>query len=95
MIISIAMLSIYKEHQDKVVKYLEGIVAKEKNMPGCTNVFYKKAINNDDTFLVYAEYDTMEHFKASEKMALQVPEGQKPEFILRPYLMKGFFGNFE
>jgi quinol monooxygenase YgiN len=95
MIISVAMLSVYKEHQDKVIKILEDIIAKEKNVPGCAKAYYKRAINNDDTFLVYAEYDTMEHFQAAEKTAMLVPEGQKPEFILRPYLMKGFFGNFE
>jgi quinol monooxygenase YgiN len=95
MIISVAMLTIDKERQEKVIKILEDIIAKEKKVPGCTKAFYKRAINNEDTFMVYAEYDTMEHFQAAERMTMQMPEGQRPQFMLRPYLMKGFFGNFE
>ena len=95
MILSVAMLTVDPGQQEKVVKILEDIVAKEKKVTGCTQAFFKRAINNNDTFMVYAEYDTMEHFQAAEKMTQQMPEGQRPQFMLRPYLVKGFFGNFE
>jgi quinol monooxygenase YgiN len=95
MIVSVAMLTVRKGHQGQVVDILSDYVNKEKKVKGCVKAYYKQALDNDDTFLVYAEYDTLEHFKAAEKISHHQKKGEKPEFILRPHLLKGFFGNFD
>lgn len=96
MIVSVAMISVIKGHEGQVVDILNDYTTKEKKVPGCMRSYYKRAINNDDTFMVYTEYDNMEHFEASEKMVRdQHEEGGKVEFVLRPHILKAFYGNFD
>jgi quinol monooxygenase YgiN len=94
MIVSVAMLSVRKGHQAQVVDILNEYVTREKKVAGCVKAYYKQALDNDDTFLVYIEYDNLEHFRAAEKISHHQKKGEKAEFILRPHLLKGFFGNF-
>lgn len=96
MIVSVAMISVRKGHEAQVADILQDYTNKEKKAPGCIRCYYKRAINNTDTFLVYTEYDSMENFQASEKkIEQQNAEGGKVEFILRPHILKAFYGNFD
>lgn len=96
MIVSVAMISVRKGHEGQVVDILRDFTTKEKKAAGCVRCYFKPAINNRDTFLVYAEYDTMEHFQASGKKAKnKQEEGGKVEFVLRPHILKAFYGNFD
>jgi heme-degrading monooxygenase HmoA len=94
MITSMSVLTIRKGHEGDVVNILKDFVNKEKFTTGCIKAYLKKAIDNDDTYLVYAEYDTMENFQAANKINENKKEDEKVEFILRPHLLKGFYGNF-
>jgi len=80
MIVSVAMISARKGHQAQVTDILSDYITKEKMVPGCIRCYSKRAINNDDTFLVYTEYDTLEHFQASEKMVEKSEEGAKVSY---------------
>jgi quinol monooxygenase YgiN len=93
MISSLTVVTVRKGHEKQVVKILNDFVQKEKKVKGCLKVYLRKAIDNLDTFLVYAEYDSKESFEASNKL----DEGQKnsKKFILKPHVMKLFYGNFE
>ena len=96
MIVSVAMISVRKGHEGQVADILTDYTTKEKKVPGCVRCYFKRAINNNDTFMVYTEYDTMDHFQASEKMVQeQQQEGGKVEFVLRPHILKAFYGNFD
>ena len=95
MIVSVAMISVRPGHQGQVVDILNDHVQKEKAAAGCVKAYFKKAINSEDTFLVYAEYDKMENFQKAEKASQGNKEEGKVEFILRPHILKAFFGNFD
>ncbi len=94
MITSVSILTIRKGHESQVVDILRDFVNKEKTTKGCVKAYLKKALDNEDTFMVYAEYDTLENFQASNKQSEAKKEDEKVEFILRPHLIKGFYGNF-
>lgn len=95
MIVSVAMISVKPGHQGPVVDILSEHVNQEKKAPGCVKAYYKKAINSEDTFLVYVEYDNMKNFQAAEEAAQKQKEEGKVEFVLRPHILKAFFGNFD
>jgi len=96
MITSVAMVTARPGHEAQVAGILSDYVTKEKNVPGCMRIYHKRALNNEDTFLVYAEYDTLEHFQASEKAFDEAnKEGGKIHFSLKPHVVKAFFGNFD
>jgi len=97
MIVSVAMLTVRQGHQAQVVDILNDYVTKEKQVKGCVRAYYKRALNNDDTYLVYTEYDNLEHFQDSEKAepAQEKDKNGNVEFALRPHLLKAFFGNFD
>ena len=92
MIISLAVLTIRKEKSALVFKLLDQFVAEETAKPGVLRAYYKRAVENDDTVLLYTEYDSRKAFEASDKDAQK--EGNVG-FALRPYLLKAFYGNFE
>ncbi len=96
MIQSIAVISIRKGHDADVIKILSEYIEKEKKNKGCLKAYFRKALDNDDTFLAYAEYDSIENFKASEKASAErLKEGGKVESALRPHILKAFYGNFD
>jgi len=94
MITTVAMITIRAGHQEKVSNILKAHVSRERKLKGCLQAYYKRAMNNDDTFLVFAEYDSLESFQAAEKMDEQ-KDGGKVESILRPHILKAFHGSFE
>ena len=94
MIASVATLTARKGHEAKVADILSDYVTKEKKVKGCIRCYFKKALNNDDTFLLYSEYDTLEHFEAANKPDKPQEPG-KIRFILKPHVVKAFFGNFD
>jgi len=95
MITSVAMISAKPGHEAQVVDILNHHIQEEKKVKGCVKAYMKKALNTSDTFLVYAEYDTLENFKTADKAHEGQKEGEKVEFVLRPHILKAFFGNFE
>lgn len=95
MIVSVAALTIRKGHREKAIDIIHQHVEKEKKTPGVVKAYFKKAVNNDDTFLIYVEYDSKKSFVAAEKASKKLKDDQKVEFALRPHLMRGFYGNFE
>ena len=95
MIVSIAILTIRKGHQAKAVDIIQGYVNREKKATGVVKAYFKKAVNNEDTFLIYIEYGTLRHFQAAEKASEKLKQDQKIEFTLRPHLLRGFYGNFD
>ncbi len=95
MIVSIAVMTIRKGHQGKASEIIKSQVEKEKKTEGVIRAYVKKALNNDDTFLIYVEYDTLKHFQAAEKASQKLNENEKPAFALRPHLLRGFYGNFD
>ncbi len=95
MIVSMAVLTIRKGHQSKASDIIHQYVEKEKKTAGVVRAFAKKAINNDDTFLIYVEYDSLKNFQAAEKASKKLKESEKVEFSLRPHLLRGFYGNFD
>jgi quinol monooxygenase YgiN len=87
-----AVLTIRKEKSSEVFELLNKFITEEKDKPGVLRVFYKRAMDNDDTILLCTEYDNRKAFEASDKQA------QKEDhvgFALRPYILKAFYGNFE
>ena len=92
MVISLAVLTIRKEKATEVFKLMDRFVAEEKAKPGVLQVYYKRAVDNDDTFLLYTEYESRKAFETSDQDAQK--EGNVG-FVLRPYLLKAFYGNFE
>jgi quinol monooxygenase YgiN len=95
MIVSVAVLTIRKGHEEKASEIIKAQVEKEKKTAGVVQAYFKKALNNNDTFLIYVEYDNLKHFQAAEKASQLLKKDKKVEFALRPHLLKGFFGNFE
>jgi len=95
MITSVAMISVKPGHEAQVTDILNEHVNKEKKVKGCVKAYYKRALDTHDTFLVYAEYDNLENFKAADKAHEGKKEGEKVEFVLREHILKAFFGNFE
>lgn len=95
MIVSVAVLTIRKGHQAKASDIIHEHVEREKKAAGVVKAYTKKALNNDDTFLVYVEYDSKKSFEVAEKASKKLKENKKVEFALRPHLMRGFYGNFE
>jgi heme-degrading monooxygenase HmoA len=95
MIVSVAVLTIRKGHQGKASDIIRDHLEREKKLPGVVRAYTKKAVNNDDTFLIYAEYDSRKSFEAAEKASQKLKEDKKVEFALRPHLLRGFYGNFE
>jgi heme-degrading monooxygenase HmoA len=96
MITSVAMITVRPGHESQVIDVLNNYVTKEKDVKGCMRVYYKRALDTGDTFLVYAEYDTLEHFRTAEKTSQPAPpEGGKIQFMLKPHILKAFFGNFD
>jgi len=93
MIVSLAVLTIRKEKTGEVSDLLNQFITAEKKRPGVVKVYTKRAMDNEDTFLLYTEYESREAFKASE--AAGEKESQSVGFVLRPYLLKAFYGNFE
>jgi quinol monooxygenase YgiN len=94
MITTVAMLTVKEGHQEQVLNILKAHVSRERKMKGCLQAYYKPALNNNDTYLVYAEYDSLESFQAAEKQD-EKQDGGKVEAILRPHILKAFHGSFE
>jgi len=96
MIVSVAVLTIRKGSDKEFLDILNDYVTREKKVTGCVRVYYKRAMNNDDTYLIYTEYDNRKALEESERLsaATQKAEGNI-EFKMRPYLLKGFYGDFE
>jgi quinol monooxygenase YgiN len=92
MVTSLAVLTIRKEKSKQVFEILDKFVAEEKAKPGVLRTYYKHAVDNDDTLLLCTEYEDRKAFEASDKETLK--EGHA-RFVLRPYLLKAFYGNFE
>ncbi len=95
MIVSVAALTIRKGHRAKAADIIHQHVEKEKKTPGVVKAYLKKAVDSDDTFLIYVEYDSRRSFAAAEKASQKLKQDQKVEFALRPHLLRGFYGNFE
>jgi heme-degrading monooxygenase HmoA len=95
MIVSMAVLTIRKGHEGKASALIQKQVEKEKKTAGVVKAYFKKALNNDDTFLIYVEYDSLKSFQAAEKASQKLKKNEKTEFALRPHLLRGFFGNFD
>ena len=93
MIASLTVVTVRKGHEQQVVKILNDFVQKEKKMKGCVKVYLRKAIDNVDTFLVYAEYDNKTNFEAANKLTLD--KSKSKQFVLKPHVLKLFYGNFE
>lgn len=92
MVISMAVLTIRKTDSGEVFKLLNEFVTGEKDKPGVLRIYYKRAIDNDDTILLVTEYENRKAFEASDRDSQK--EGNVG-FALRPYLLKAFYGNFE
>ena len=86
MIVSIAVLTIRKGHQAQAAEIIHQHVEKEKKASGVVRAYLKKAVDSEDTFLVYVEYETLKHFQAAEKASQKLKENEKVEFTLRPHL---------
>ncbi len=96
MIVSLAIVTIRKGHDSEVLKILNDYVAKEKAAEGCLKAYVRKALNNVDTFLVFSEYDTLAHFQVVDQKSVErLKEGGTIDFVLRPHVIKAFYGNFE
>jgi quinol monooxygenase YgiN len=97
MIVSVAVLTIRKGTEREFLEILNDYITKEKKVPGCVRVYSKRAMNNDDTYLIYTEYENRKALEESEKISAetQKAEGGNIEFKLRPFLLKGFYGDFE
>jgi quinol monooxygenase YgiN len=96
MIVSVAVLTIRKGTEREFLDILNDYVTKEKKVPGCIRVYYKRAMNNDDTYLIYTEYENRQALDASEKLSAETQKAEgNIEFKMRPYLLKGFYGDFE
>ena len=95
MIVSVAALTVRKGHRAKAVEIIQQHVEKEKKAAGVVKAYFKKALNNDDTFLIYVEYDSKRSFATAEKVSQKLKQDQKVEFAMRPHLLRGFYGNFE
>ena len=93
MIVSLTVVTVRKGHEQQVVDILNKFVQKEKKLKGCLKVYLRKAIDNTDTFLVYSEYDTKANFEAANK--LTEDKKNSKEFILKPHVLKVFYGNFD
>jgi quinol monooxygenase YgiN len=93
MIVSVAVLTIRKENANEVSTLLNDFVTREKGRPGVVKVYYKRAMNSEDTYLVHTEYEDRKALQASEAAAEK--ESKSVGFVLRPYLLKAFYGNFE
>lgn len=92
MVISMAVLTIRKEKAAEVFQLLNRFITEEKVKPGVLRAYYKRAMDNDDTILLCTEYDNRKAFEASDRDAQK--EGSVG-FVLRPYLLKAFYGNFD
>jgi heme-degrading monooxygenase HmoA len=95
MIVSLSVISVRKGHEKQVVDILNGYVQKEKKVKGCMKVYLRKAIGNIDTFMVYTEYDTKANFEAANKVSVEKMKSKKIEFVLKPHVLRAFYGNFE
>jgi heme-degrading monooxygenase HmoA len=95
MIISLSVVTVRKGHEKQVVEILNDYVQKEKKVKGCLKVYLRKAINNADTFMVYTEYDTLASFEAANKVSPEKLKAKKIEFVLKPHVLRAFYGNFE
>jgi quinol monooxygenase YgiN len=95
MIVSLSVVSVRKGHEKQVVDILNGFVQKEKKAKGCLKVYLRKAVNNIDTFMVYSEYDTKANFEAANKVSSEKMKSKKIEFVLKPHVLRAFYGNFE
>jgi quinol monooxygenase YgiN len=93
MVISLAVITIRKESLKEVSELLNQFLSDEKKRPGVLRVYAKRAMDNEDTFLLYTEYEDRAAFDASEKASNE--EQKSVGFILRPYLLKAFYGNFD
>ncbi len=93
MIVSLSVVTVRKGHEAQVVKILNDFVQKEKKVKGCIKVYMRKAIDNADTFMVYAEYDTRASFEAANKLTDDKAKDKK--FVLKPHVLKAFYGNFD
>jgi len=93
MIISLAVLTIRKESAQEVSRLLSDYVTEEKGKKGVIKVFVKRALDNEDTFLVYTEYADRVSYDVSEKVARE--SGKDVGFVLRPHILKAFYGNFD
>ncbi len=96
MIVSVAVLTIRKGTEEKFLALLNNYVTEERKIPGCIRVYYKRALNNDDTYLIYTEYENRKALDASERLSAENAKTEgNIEFKMRPYLLKGFYGDFE
>jgi len=95
MIVSLTVVTVRKGHEKQVVDILNGFVQKEKKVKGCMKVYLRKAINNTDTYMVYSEYDTKSNFEAANKVSEEKMKSKKIEFVLKPHVLKLFYGNFD
>ena len=95
MIVSLSVVSVRKGHEKQVVEILNNFVQKEKKAKGCMKVYLRKAIKNVDTFMVYSEYDTKANFEAANKVSEEKTKSKKIEFVLKPHVLRAFYGNFE
>ncbi len=95
MIVSVAVLTIRKGHEGKATAIIQAQVEKEKKTAGVVRAYFKKALNNDDTFLIYVEYDSLKSFQAADKASQQLKKNKSIKFNLRPHLLRAFFGNFD
>ena len=95
MIVSLSVVSVRKGHEKQVVDILNSYVQKEKKAKGCMKVYLRKAINNVDTFMVYSEYDTKANFEVANRVSEEKMKSKKIEFVLKPHVLRAFYGNFE
>jgi heme-degrading monooxygenase HmoA len=95
MIVSLSVVTVRKGHEKQVVDILNDYVQKEKKVKGCMKVYLRKALNNVDTYMVYSEYDTLASFEAANKVSPEKAKSKKIEFVLKPHVLKAFYGNFE
>ncbi len=96
MIVSLAVVTIRKGHDNQVLEILNKYVTGEKSSKGCIKAYVRKALNNVDTFMVLCEYDTLENFQAADQKSVErLKEGGTIDFVLRPHVIKAFYGNFE
>jgi quinol monooxygenase YgiN len=94
MIVSLTVVTVRKGHEKKVVDILNDFVQKEKKMKGCLRVYLRQAMNNNDTYMVYSEYDTIKNFEAANQVSEEKKHSKHIEFVLKPHVLKAFYGNF-
>ena len=94
MIVSLTVVTVRKGHEKQVVKILNDFVQKEKKEKGCMRVYLRPAMNNNDTYMVYSEYDTMKNFEAANQVSEEKKHSKSIEFVLKPHVLKAFYGNF-